>query len=42
MCLIDQWIRQNSKKKYDDNGGIIAKSGKVNKIILKKLIDKFK
>ena len=38
MCLIDQWIRHNSEKKYDE-GGIIAKSGKVNKIVLKKLIE---
>ena len=33
MCLIDKWIRTNSKKKYDMNGDI-AKSGNVNKIIL--------
>ena len=33
MCLIDKWIRTNSKKKYDVNGDI-AKSGNVNKIIL--------
>ena len=34
-CLIDQWIRTNSKNKdkYDKNGKI-AKSGKVNKKIL--------
>ena len=38
MCLIDQWIRHNSEKKYDE-GGKIAKSGKVNKIVLKKLIE---
>ena len=35
MCLIDRWIRTNSKKKYDKNGAI-AKSGKVNKKILEK------
>jgi len=35
MCLIDKWIRTKSKKKYDRNGDI-AKSGKVNKIILDK------
>ena len=29
MCLIDKWIRENSKKRYDDKGNI-AKSGKVN------------
>ena len=36
MCLIDKWIRNKSKKKYDKNGNI-AKSGKVNK----KILDKF-
>jgi len=41
MCLIDKWIRTNSKKKYDANGDI-AKSGKVNKIILNKYFDNFK
>jgi anhydro-N-acetylmuramic acid kinase len=35
MCLIDKWIRSKTKKKYDKNGDI-AKSGKVNKIILDK------
>ena len=33
MCLIDKWIRSNSKKKYDYKGNI-AKSGKINKRIL--------
>ena len=33
MCLIDKWIRTNSKKKYDKNGAI-AKSGKVNEKVL--------
>jgi anhydro-N-acetylmuramic acid kinase len=32
-CLIDQWIRKNSKKKYDNNGSI-AKSGKIDKKII--------
>ena len=35
MCLIDKWIRTNSKKKYDTNGDI-AKSGKVNEKVLEK------
>ena len=35
MCLIDKWIRTNSKKKYDKNGRI-ARSGKVNKKVLHK------
>jgi anhydro-N-acetylmuramic acid kinase len=40
MCLIDKWIRTKTKKKYDKNGDI-AKSGKVNKIILDKYWDSF-
>ena len=40
MCLIDKWIRTNSKKKYDVNGDI-AKSGKVNKRILNQYLDSF-
>ena len=40
MCLIDRWIRQGSKKSYDENG-IIAKSGKVNKIALDQLLENF-
>ncbi len=39
-CLIDQWIRQNSKKKYDDKGEV-AKTGKVNKIILNQALENF-
>ena len=38
MCLIDKWIRTNTKKKYDKNGDI-AKSGKINKIALDKYWD---
>ena len=40
MCLIDKWIRINSKKKYDDKGNI-AKDGKINKIILNKALRNF-
>ena len=40
MCLIDRWLRQESKINYDKNG-IIAKSGKVNKIALDQLLDNF-
>ena len=39
MCLIDQWIRINSMKKYDVDGKI-ARSGKINKIFLKKAFKK--
>jgi|TARA_B100001964_G_scaffold185881_1_gene206310 anhydro-N-acetylmuramic acid kinase len=41
MCLIDKWIRTNSKKKYDVNGDI-AKSGKVNEIVLDQYWDTFR
>ena len=37
MCLIDKWIRKNSKKKYD-NGGNLARVGKINKKIFYKAI----
>ena len=40
MCLIDKWIRINSKNKYDENGDI-ARSGKLNKIIFDQYIDNF-
>ena len=37
-CLIDLWIRQNTEKKYDEDGNI-AKSGKISKIILEQSLD---
>lgn len=37
-CLIDLWIRQNTKNKYDNNGSI-AKSGKINKLLLNQSLD---
>ena len=42
-CLIDQWIRSNSKNKnkYDKNGKI-AKSGKINKKILIQALNNWK
>ena len=39
-CLIDEWIRNNSKNKFD-NKGEIAKSGKVNQLILNQALDNF-
>ena len=39
-CLIDEWIRVNSKKSYDDKGNA-AKSGTINKIILDQSLDNF-
>jgi anhydro-N-acetylmuramic acid kinase len=40
-CLIDQWIRINSDKQYDKKGSL-AKSGKINKIVLNKALKRFK
>ena len=39
--MIDHWIRNNSNKKFDQ-GGLIAKSGKVNELILNQAIENFK
>ncbi len=39
-CLIDKWIRNNSKKKYDDKG-LIASRGKINEIILEQAMENF-
>ena len=40
-CLIDRWIRTNSKEKYDKDGRI-ARSGKIKKKLLDKAIYNFK
>ncbi len=39
-CLIDEWVRNNSKKKFDDDGSF-ASSGQVNQLILNQAIDNF-
>ena len=39
-CLIDEWIRKNSKQKYDKKG-LIARSGKIDKLILNQALDNF-
>tara|TARA_B100000965_G_C19537204_1_gene733920 strand:- start:360 stop:1433 length:1074 start_codon:yes stop_codon:yes gene_type:complete len=39
-CLIDNWIRLNSKALIDE-GGKIAKSGRINKIILDQSLENF-
>ena len=39
-CLLDSWIRQKTKNRYDENGQI-ARSGKVNKILLNQSLDIF-
>ena len=39
-CLIDEWLRKNSNKKFDNNG-TIALSGKINELILNQAKDNF-
>jgi len=39
-CMIDQWVRKNSKNNFDENGSI-AKSGKIDQLILNQAIDNF-
>ena len=39
--MIDECIRKNSKKKIDENGSI-ARSGKIDQLILNQAIDNFK
>jgi anhydro-N-acetylmuramic acid kinase len=39
-CMIDEWVRKNSKYNFDKNGSI-AKSGKIDHLILNQVIDNF-
>ena len=39
-CLLDEWVRKKSKKKYDKNGEL-AKSGNTNEIILNQAMNNF-
>ena len=39
-CLINEWIRKNSDKKFD-NKGSLAHSGKTNELLLNQAIDNF-
>ena len=39
-CLIDQWIRKNSKKKFDNNG-FLASTGRINELFLDQAKDNF-
>ena len=39
-CLIDEWIRNNTKEKFDYNGEI-AKKGKTNQLILNQALNNF-
>ena len=40
-CMIDEWVRKNSKNNFDEKGSV-AKSGKINQLILNQVIDNFK
>ena len=40
-CLIDDWVRNNSNKKFDKKGEL-ARSGKIDKLILNQTIENFK
>jgi anhydro-N-acetylmuramic acid kinase len=39
-CMIDEWVRKNSKNNFDKNG-LIAKSGKIDQLILNQVIENF-
>jgi len=39
-CLIDEWVRKNSKDKYD-NEGSLADSGRTDQLILNQALDNF-
>jgi anhydro-N-acetylmuramic acid kinase len=39
-CMIDEWVRKNSEKKYDENG-ILGMTGKKNEIIFEQAIELF-
>jgi len=39
-CLIDEWIRKNSKRKYDKDG-LLARSGTTDELILNQALENF-
>jgi anhydro-N-acetylmuramic acid kinase len=39
-CLLDEWIRNNNEKKFDNNGEI-AKKGIINELILNQALENF-
>ena len=39
-CLIDEWVRKNSKEYYDKEG-LIARSGKTDKLVLNQALENF-
>ena len=41
MCLVDYWVRTNSKKKYDKDG-MLARSGRIDLDVLWKVQDNYK
>ena len=40
-CLIDEWVRKNSNKRFDESG-LIARSGKIDQLILNQAIENFR
>ena len=40
-CLLDDWVRKNSRKKFDENGNI-SKSGTIDRLITNQAIENFK
>ena len=40
-CLIDDWVRVNSGKRFDESG-LIASSGKIDQLILNQVIENFR
>ena len=39
-CLIDEWVRKNSKNEYDKDG-LIASAGKTDELILNQALENF-
>jgi len=39
-CLIDDWVRKNSNKKFDESGNI-SKAGKIDQLITNQIIENF-
>ena len=39
-CLLDEWVRKNSKERFDKDG-VLAQAGKTSEIILNQAIDTF-
>ena len=39
-CLIDEWVRKNSNRKFDDNGEF-ARAGQVNDLIFNQAVENF-